>query len=131
MSDLTVHVDDETLPAEWADANPETRATIADTLPINGDAARWGDELYVGTDVDAPVAETRTVVKPGTIAYWPSGPAICLFWGPTPASTDDRPRAASPVAVIGRVVDVDPLQSIDGPARLALSAPATDRKDVA
>jgi hypothetical protein len=39
----------------------------------------------------------------GEIAYWPPGKALCIFFGRTPASTDERPRAASPVIPIGRV----------------------------
>jgi hypothetical protein len=33
------------------------------------------------------------------------GSAFCIFFGPTPASTGDQPRAYSPVNVLGRVVD--------------------------
>ncbi|MEJ2559592.1 MAG: cyclophilin-like family protein, partial [Anaerolineae bacterium] len=36
--------------------------------------------------------------------YWPVGHAFCIFFGPTPASTGERPRAYSPVNVLGRVV---------------------------
>ena len=39
----------------------------------------------------------------GDVGYWPQGEALCLFFGPTPASTDERPRAASPVTVVGRI----------------------------
>jgi hypothetical protein len=39
----------------------------------------------------------------GEIAWWPPGKALCIFFGPTPASTDDQPRAASGVLPIGRV----------------------------
>jgi hypothetical protein len=39
----------------------------------------------------------------GELGYWPVGQAFCIFFGPTPVSTDERPRAYSPVNVIGRV----------------------------
>ncbi len=39
----------------------------------------------------------------GDVCYWPPGKALCIFFGPTPASTDDNPRAASPVTVVGRI----------------------------
>jgi len=42
-------------------------------------------------------------VEVGDVAYWPQGEALCLFFGPTPASTDEEPRAASPVTVVGRI----------------------------
>jgi len=43
------------------------------------------------------------VVEAGDIGYWPPGRAICLFWGPTPASHGNEIRPASPVNIIGRV----------------------------
>jgi hypothetical protein len=39
----------------------------------------------------------------GELAYWQPGQALCLFFGPTPASQGDEPRAASPVLSLGRV----------------------------
>jgi hypothetical protein len=118
MPDLHVHVDDLRLAASWTDENPETRAAIADHLPLEGDAARWGEELYFSTPVDVPAENARAEVEPGTIAYWPQGDALCLFWGPTPASRGDEPRAASPVNAVARLEDVGPLSAIDGGARV-------------
>lgn len=118
MADLHVHVDDLTLDAAWTDDSPETRAAIADALPLEGDAARWGDELYFSTPVDVPAENARAEVEPGTIAYWPQGDALCLFWGPTPASRGGEPRAASPVNAVARVADVGPLAAVDGGARV-------------
>jgi hypothetical protein len=40
----------------------------------------------------------------GELGYWPVGHAFCVFFGPTPVSTDERPRAYSPVNVLGRVL---------------------------
>jgi hypothetical protein len=39
----------------------------------------------------------------GELGYWPPGSAFCIFFGPTPASVDDQPQAASPVNVLGRI----------------------------
>ncbi len=41
----------------------------------------------------------------GEVAYWPAGSAFCIFFGPTPASSGETPIAASPVNVLGRVLD--------------------------
>ena len=120
MSDLSVTVDDVELEATWTDDAPETRRALEDALPIAGDAVRWGDELYIDAALDAPRENGREVVPEGAIAYWPAGTKLCLFWGPTPASTDDEPRAAAPVNVVARVRDVDPLADVDGGARLRL-----------
>ncbi len=123
MSDFEAHVDDRVLAADWLDVNGETRERLRDAFPIEGEAARWGDELYATVDVEASPTTTDTAVTPGTIAYWPDGPAICLFWGPTPASTDDTPVAASPVGPVARIDDIDPLADVDGGAPLGLAEP--------
>ncbi len=123
MADLTVHVADLTFDADWVSENAATRAAVADALPFEGDAARWGEELYASVDVSATPETTRTAVDPGAIAYWPAGPAVCLFWGPTPASAGDEPRAASPVGVVAQVRDAEALGEIPpGGARLRLEA---------
>ncbi|MEF8890146.1 MAG: cyclophilin-like family protein [Haloferacaceae archaeon] len=123
MADLTVHVDDLIFGADWVSENAATRAAVADALPFEGDAARWGEELYASVDVSATPETTRTEVAPGAIAYWPAGPAVCLFWGPTPASAGDEPRAASPVGVVAQVRDAGALGEIPpGGARLGLDA---------
>ena len=123
MSDIVVRVDDCEMIAEWTDENPETQASVEAALPVAGDATRWGDELYVRTDVDVEPESTTETVPVGGLAYWPGGNAICLFWGPTPASTDSRPRAAAPVNVFARVANTDLLDSLDGGARLRLERP--------
>lgn len=125
MADLTVHVDDLTFDADWATENEATRDAVEAALPFEGDAARWGEELYASVDVAASPETTGAEVDPGAIAYWPSGPAICLFWGPTPASRGDEPRAASPVGVVAKVQDPEALAEIPpGGARLRIEAGA-------
>jgi len=125
-ADLRVDVDGHELRADWTGENPATRAAIVDALPVAGDATRWGEELYFGVGVDAPArGEMRTAVPVGAVAYWPPGDALCLFWGPTPASREDEPRAASPVAVIARLRDVGPLSGIDGGARVRVASADT------
>ena len=39
----------------------------------------------------------------GDLAFWPPGSALCLFFGPTPASRGDEIRPSSPVTVVGRI----------------------------
>ncbi|MFB6308794.1 MAG: cyclophilin-like family protein [Haloarculaceae archaeon] len=120
MSDLLVNVDDVSLSARWSDDAPTARAAVERALPVSGDATRWGDELYFGTDIDASPENTTVEVPPGAIAYWPQGNAICLFWGPTPASVDGEPRAASPVAIVAEIEDVSPLDNVAGDARVEI-----------
>lgn len=120
MADLRLTVGSQILTADWTDSNPTTRSAIADALPITGEATRWGDELYFRTDIDVAAEETQTEVPVGTLAYWPQGNTLCLFWGPTPASHDDEPRAASPVTVLATVSDIDPLRRIEGGATISI-----------
>jgi hypothetical protein len=81
-----------------------TAAAIRAALPITGRASTWGDEIYFAIPVDADVEPgASAVVELGDIAYWPPGTALCLFFGPTPASRGNELRAASAVNVVGRV----------------------------
>ena len=83
--------------------NP-TSAAIWATLPIEGRVNRWGDEIYFDIPVEMALAkEASTEVETGDLGYWPPGHAFCIFWGPTPVSTSDKPRAYSPVNVFGRI----------------------------
>ncbi|AKX94376.1 cyclophilin-like fold protein [Neomoorella thermoacetica] len=90
-----------TVPAELNDS--ETARKIQDALPLAGRVNTWGHEIYFSIPVKAGLEKGATeVMEIGDIAYWPPGHALCLFFGPTPASVDDKPRAASPVNKIGR-----------------------------
>lgn len=60
--DLGILVDDSELEASWVDRNPQTRAAIEAALPLEGDAVRWGDELYFRTPVDAPEEAGQTAM---------------------------------------------------------------------
>ena len=119
-ADLHVDVDGRELSARWTDDAPETRAAIEAALPLSGEAHRWGDELYVRTPVDVPAENAREEVPVGAVAYWPQGNALCLFWGPTPASVGDEPRAASPVNVVAIVDDVSALEDLEGGATVSV-----------
>lgn len=114
MSDLRVIVDGIEFAAEWTERNPETRAAIEAALPLSGEATRWGDELYFTAGLDRQAESPQTELPVGAIAYWPDGDAVCLFWGPTPASRDEEPRAAAPVDVVARLEETRPLESIEG-----------------
>jgi len=83
-----------------------TANAIYDALPISAPANRWGEEIYFEIPVDEPLAaDASEVVQVAELGYWPPGKAFCIFFGPTPASTGDDPRAASPINRVGKVVD--------------------------
>jgi len=92
------------VPAEILEnLSPKTAQAIIAALPIKGRANRWGDEIYFSIGVRVPRENAKQDVDRGDLGYWPPGEAFCVFFGPTPASTGDKPRAASPVNVFGRV----------------------------
>ena len=68
----------------------------------------WGDEIYfsIPLNVEEELGSQETV-QAGTVAYWPPGSALCLFWGPTPISAPGEIRPASAVNVVG-ILDNDP-----------------------
>jgi hypothetical protein len=81
-----------------------TADAIWEALPISARGNRWGDEIYFEIPVHLPQADdARDEVEIGELGYWPVGHAFCIFWGPTPASHGDEPRAYSPVNVFGRL----------------------------
>lgn len=122
MTDLRVTVDGVGMAASWVEENPATREAVAAALPLSGHATRWGDELYFRVPVDVGPEDAVAVVPRGAVAYWPAGNTLCLFWGPTPASESDEPRAAEPVNMVARVHDPSPLASVDGDARVTVEA---------
>jgi len=84
--------------------NPKTAEAIWAALPIKGRANRWGDEIYFSIPVDLEEEKARAEVEVGSIAYWPPGKALCIFFGATPVSRHGEPRAYSPVNVFAKVV---------------------------
>jgi hypothetical protein len=83
--------------------NPETAKAIINALPIESRVNRWGEEVYFSTSVRQEEERSQEEVEVGEIAYWPPGKGFCIFFGRTPASTGNKPRAASPVNVFGRI----------------------------
>jgi hypothetical protein len=83
-------------------------------LPMEVSLSRWGEEYYGACGVSVPLApEAREEMEVGELAYWPPGKALCVFFGPTPASVGDEPRAASPVNPLGRLLnDPAPLRGL-------------------
>ena len=106
MNKIRITSGDVSLTASLNDSH--TANLIWDALPIVGSVQTWGDEIYFPIPISASNDETAAdVVDKGAVAYWPPGNALCLFWGPTPASHGDEIRPASAVNVCG-MIDDDP-----------------------
>jgi hypothetical protein len=84
----------------------ETQAAQAiwDVLPVEGAANTWGDEIYFSIPLALELEAGQDVVELGDLGYWPPGKALCIFFGPTPASKGEEIRPASAVTVLGSVV---------------------------
>jgi hypothetical protein len=103
MNMILIEFNEFTIKARLND-NP-TSKEIWDQLPIDGQVNTWGDEIYFEIDVTMPQEpDAREQVEVGELGYWPVGRAFCIFFGPTPVSTDEQPRAYSPVNIIGEVI---------------------------
>jgi len=101
---ITIHI--EALELRATLNNSETAAALAARLPFSLTMTRWGDEYYGDIGEPLGVGEepgARDEMEIGEIAWWPPGNALCFFFGPTPASVADEPRAASAVNPVGRI----------------------------
>jgi hypothetical protein len=99
-----------------------TAKKLSDALPMELSLSRWGDEYYGACGVKAGLGDgARTRMAVGEIAYWPPGNALCLFFGPTPASSGSEPEAASEVNPVGRIVsDCAPLKTAGGSIKVRI-----------
>jgi hypothetical protein len=92
MNGIRITLGDLTVTATLNDSN--TARLLHGLLPFRASAQRWGDEVYFQTPLDADEEAPQADVPSGTLAYWPPGKALCLFFG-------ERPY--SPVNIIGRL----------------------------
>ena len=74
---------------------PRTVDTIARKLPVEGRAALWKEEVYFEIPVKIGEEKAKPTVENGTIAFWPMGSALCVFFG------DSQPY--SPVNILGKI----------------------------
>jgi hypothetical protein len=76
---------------------PRTVDAILVRLPVEGRAALWKEEVYFEIPVKMGEEKAKATVEKGTIAYWPMGSALCIFYGET--------QPYSPVNIVGRVIE--------------------------
>ncbi len=80
---------------------------IYEKLPISAKVNTWGDEIYFRIPVKENIEKGVTEVEKGELGYWPDGACFCIFFGPTPASTEDKIIPASAVEIIGKLLKPD------------------------
>jgi len=100
LENITIELDDT--------SSPKTCTSLLKSLPFSVNAHIWGEEIY--TD-ESPVTHSeenaKALVDLNDVAYWPSGKAICLFFGPTPIGKRGEIKPYSPVNVIGKIISPD------------------------
>jgi hypothetical protein len=103
LNKIHIQFENFSLPARLNDT--PTAQEVLKQLPIESQVNTWGDEIYFEIPVNMPQeADAREIVEVGELGYWPVGKAFCIFFGPTPVSTDQRPRAYSPVNILGEIL---------------------------
>ena len=123
-SSVSITIQDQHFSAELNDS--PAAAQLLEALPRKMRMSRWGDEYYGDCGLAIPSdASARELMKIGEIAYWPPGSALRFFFGPTPASTDKRPRAASAVVPLGKFTD-----SVEAPKSFGSSIEAELSREV-
>jgi len=83
--------------------NSQTALKIYEKLPLEAKASTWGDEIYFEIPVTLKPENATLDVEVGDIAYWPQGHCLCIFFGKTPVSIDNKPMPASEVNIVGKV----------------------------
>ena len=100
LENITIELDDS--------FSPKTCKDILDSLPFSVNAHLWGEEIY--TD-ESPISQAeenaKALVDLNDVAYWPSGKAMCLFFGPTPIGKKGEIKPYSPVNVVGKIIGSD------------------------
>jgi hypothetical protein len=74
---------------------PRTIDTIVRKLPVEGRAALWKEEVYFEIPVRIGEEKAKPTVETGTIAFWPMGSALCIFYG--------QSQPYSQVNILGKV----------------------------
>ena len=76
---------------------PRTVDAIVKKLPLEGRAALWMEEVYFEVPLKLGEEKAQPTVEQGTIAFWPMGNALCIFYGET--------QPYSPVNIVGKVTE--------------------------
>ena len=88
--------------------SPQTTQEFLKNLPFKVAINIWGEEIYTDSSpVTMGLENPKSLVELNDVAYWPTGKAICLFYGPTPIGNKDEIKPYSPVNVIGKILEPD------------------------
>lgn len=92
---------------------PRTVDTIARKMPLEGRAALYKEEIYFEIPIKMGEEKAKPTVETGSIAFWPMGSAICVFYG--------KSQPYSPVSIIGKVTNnIDIFKQIKSGTRIRI-----------
>ena len=74
---------------------PRTIDMIVRKLPVEGRSAIWKEEVYFEIPIKMGEEKAKPTVETGTIAFWPMGSALCVFYG--------QSQPYSPVSILGKI----------------------------
>lgn len=74
---------------------PRTIDMIVRKLPIVGRIALYKEEIYFEIPIKMGEEKAKATVETGTIAFWPMGSALCVFYG--------KSQPYSPVSILGKI----------------------------
>ena len=100
---------------------PKTVESLLNSLPFEASLNVWGEEIYTSEfPMSVKEENAKSPVQLNDVAFWPSGKAVCLFFGKTPMGNGDEIMPASPVNVFGKIINPDKsiLKHADGKTAL-------------
>jgi len=74
---------------------PRSIDYIVRKLPMEGRAAIYKEEVYFEIPLKMGEEKAKPTVEEGTIAFWPMGSALCVFYG--------KSQPYSPVSILGKI----------------------------
>ena len=87
-------------------SSPKTVKLFLDCLPFTVGTNLWGEEIYTNeSPINIGEENAKSKVDLFDVAFWPTGKAICLFYGPTPIGTKNEIKPYSPVNIIGKILN--------------------------
>lgn len=86
-----------TASAKLDERNPDTAGAIYKSLPIEGKANIYLEEVYFEIPLKLEYENPSSSAKKGDISYWPPGSAFCIFYGESQPYSD--------VNHIGKITD--------------------------
>ena len=75
--------------------SPRTVDVLTRNLPLEGRAAILKGGIYFHVPLDLGVEKSKRIAEKGTLAYWPMGRSLCIFY--------EEAKTYSPINYVGRI----------------------------